>query len=133
MSFETLKISELRKIAEDFGVDTETLKNKNDIVASLADEGVTWAVYQKTIKDVEDAKEDVSHEILPKFDPKAEQPENTVLVRMTRANFRYDIMGFTFTKDHPFVAMDKEKAQEIFDKEEGFRLANPKEVQEFYS
>jgi hypothetical protein len=52
---------------------------------------------------------------------------------MTRANFRYDIMGFTFTKDHPFVAMDKEKAQEIFDKEEGFRLANPKEVQEFYS
>jgi hypothetical protein len=133
MSFETLKISELRKIAEDFGVDTETLKNKNDIVASLADEGVTWAVYQKTIKDVEDAKEDISHEILPKFDPKAEQPENTVLVRMTRANFRYDIMGFTFTKDHPFVAMDKEKAQEIFDKEEGFRLANPKEVQEFYS
>jgi hypothetical protein len=133
VSFETLKISELRKIAEDFGVDTETLKNKNDIVASLADEGVTWAVYQKTIKDVEDAKEDVSHEILPKFDPKAEQPENTVLVRMTRANFRYDIMGFTFTKDHPFVAMDKEKAQEIFDKEEGFRLANPKEVQEFYS
>jgi hypothetical protein len=133
MSFETLKISELRKIAEDFGVETETLKNKNDIVASLADEGVTWAVYQKTIKDVEDAKEDISHEILPKFDPKAEQPENTVLVRMTRANFRYDIMGFTFTKDHPFVAMDKEKAQEIFDKEEGFRLANPKEVQEFYS
>ena len=133
MSFETLKISELRKIAEDFGVDTEALKNKNDIVASLADEGVTWAVYQKTIKDVEDAKEDISHEILPKFDPKAEQPENTVLVRMTRANFRYDIMGFTFTKDHPFVAMDKEKAQEIFDKEDGFRLANPKEVQEFYS
>jgi hypothetical protein len=133
VSFETLKISELRKIAEDFGVDTEALKNKNDIVASLADEGVTWAVYQKTIKDVEDAKEDISHEILPKFDPKAEQPENTVLVRMTRANFRYDIMGFTFTKDHPFVAMDKEKAQEIFDKEEGFRLANPKEVQEFYS
>jgi hypothetical protein len=133
VSFETLKISELRKIAEDFGVDTEALKNKNDIVASLADEGVTWAVYQKTIKDVEDAKEDISHEILPKFDPKAEQPENTVLVRMTRANFRYDIMGFTFTKDHPFVAMDKEKAQEIFDKEDGFRLANPKEVQEFYS
>jgi hypothetical protein len=133
VSFETLKISELRKIAEDFGVATEDLKNKNDIVASLADEGVTWAVYQKTIKDVEDAKEDISYEVIPKFDPKAEQPENTVLVRMTRANFRYDIMGFTFTKDHPFVAMDKEKAQEIFDKEEGFRLANPKEVQEFYS
>jgi hypothetical protein len=133
MSFETLKISDLRKIAEDFGVDTEDLKSKNDIIASLAEEGVTWAVYEKTIKDVEAATEDISQELLPKFDPNKEQPENTVLVRMTRANFRYDIMGFTFTKDHPFVAMDKENAQQIFDKEEGFRLANPKEVQEFYS
>jgi hypothetical protein len=29
--------------------------------------------------------------------------------------------------------MDKEDAQEIFDKEEGFRLATPKEVQEYYN
>jgi hypothetical protein len=42
-------------------------------------------------------------------------------------------MGHTFTKDHPFVAMNKDKAQEIFDKEEGFRLATPKEVQEYYN
>jgi hypothetical protein len=28
--------------------------------------------------------------------------------------------------------MDEATAQEIFDKEEGFRLATPKEVQEFY-
>lgn len=133
MSFETLKVSELRKIAEDFGVEAEELKNKNDIIAALAEEGVTWAVYQKTIKDIEDVAEDISQEVLPKFDPNKEQPENTVLVRMTRANFRYDIMGFTFTKDHPFVAMDPDKAQQIFDKEEGFRLANPREVQEFYS
>lgn len=133
MSFETLKVSELRKIAEDFGVEAEELKNKNDIIAALAEEGVTWVVYQKTIKDIEDVAEDISQEVLPKFDPNKEQPENTVLVRMTRANFRYDIMGFTFTKDHPFVAMDPDKAQQIFDKEEGFRLANPREVQEFYS
>jgi len=29
--------------------------------------------------------------------------------------------------------MNKEDAQEIFDKEEGFRLATPKEVQEYYN
>jgi hypothetical protein len=29
--------------------------------------------------------------------------------------------------------MHKEDAQEIFDKEEGFRLATPKEVQEYYN
>jgi len=133
MSFDTLKVAELRKIAEDFAVDTEGLKNKNDIVAALAEEGVTWSVYNKTINKIEEETEDMLEETLPKFDPKAEQPENTVLVRMTRDNFRYDIMGFTFTKEHPFVAMVSDKAQEIFDKEEGFRLANPKEVQDYYN
>ena len=133
MSFDTLKVAELRKIADDFAVDTEGLKNKNDIIAALAEEGVTWSVYNKTINKIEEETEDMLEEILPKFDPKAEQPENTVLVRMTRDNFRYDIIGYTFTKEHPFVAMVSEKAQEIFDKEEGFRLANPKEVQDYYN
>ena len=133
MSFETLKISELKKIAEDFAVETQGLKNKADIIAALAEEGVTWSVYSKTIKQIEEELENMDTEVLPKFDPKAEQPENTVLVRMTRDNFRYDIMGVTFTKEHPFVAMGKDDAQEIFDKEEGFRLATPKEVQEYYN
>ena len=131
MSFDTLKVAELKKIAEDFAVDTDSLKNKNDIIAALAEEGVTWAVYEQTIKKIEEEKEEI--EILPKFNPKQDIAEDTVLVRMTRANFRYDIMGFTFTKEHPFVAMHKDKAQAIFDKEEGFRPATPKEVQDFYS
>lgn len=131
MSFDTLKVSELKQIAEDFGVEVENLKGKKDVIAALADEGVTWAVYAKTLQDVDDAKEEV--EILPKFDPKKEQDKDSVLVRMDRANFRYDILGFTFTKEHPYVAMSQEKAQAIFDKEEGFRLATPKEVQDFYN
>jgi hypothetical protein len=133
MSFETLKISELKKIAEDFAVDADGLKTTADIVAALAEEGVTWSVYNSTIKKIEEESEDMSVEILPKFDPKAAQPENTVLVRMTRENFRFDIMGVTFTKEHPFVAVSEDVAQEIFDKEEGFRLASPREVQEYYS
>lgn len=132
MSFDTLKVTELKKIAEDFGVETDQLKNKNDVIAALAEEGVTWAVYQKTIKDIEDNLEEAP-EPQTKFDPKKEISEDDVLVRMTRANFSYQIQGFKFTKEHPFVAMKKEQAQAIFDKEEGFRLANPKEVQEFYS
>ena len=131
MSFETLKVSDLKKIAEDFAVETDGLKNKADIIAALSEEGVTWSVYNKTIDSMEE--EDMLVEVLPKFDPKAEQPENTVLVRMTRDNYRYDTTGFTFTKEHPFIAMNKDLAQEIFDKEEGFRLATPKEVQEFYN
>jgi len=135
MSFDTLKVAELRKVAEDFAVDTDGLKNKADIIAALAEEGVTWSVYQKTIKDIEKAEDEFSEdseEILPRFNPDS-QPEDTMLVRMTRENHRYDILNYTFTKEHPFVAMTSENAQEIFDKEEGFRLATPKEVQEYYA
>jgi hypothetical protein len=131
MSFETLKLSEIKKIAEDFGVSIENLKSKTDIIAALSEEGVTWAVYSKTLKDVEDATEEI--EVLPKFDPKKDQDKDSVLVRMTRANFRYDAMGYTFTQQHPFVAMSEDDAQSIFDKEDGFRLATPKEVQDFYN
>jgi hypothetical protein len=131
MSFDTLKVSELKKIAEDFAVEIDGLKNKADIIAALAEEGVTWSVYNKTLDKEE--MEDMSTEVLPRLDPKKELAEDMVLVRMTRANFRYDIMGHTFTKEHPFVAMAQDKAQAIFDKEEGFRLATPKEVQEFYN
>jgi len=49
MSFETLKVSEIKKIAEDFAVDTDGLKSKADIIAALAEEGVTWSVYNKKI------------------------------------------------------------------------------------
>lgn len=133
MSFNTLKVSELKKIAEDFGVDLEDNKNKNDIIAALAEEGVTWEVYQKTIVDIEEAVEEVDTAVLPKQDLRNGAPENTALVRMTRANFRYDIKGYTFTKDHPFVAMPIEDAEEIFKIEEGFRLATHTEVQDFYN
>ena len=130
MSFETLKIAELRKVAEDFAVSTDGLKSKADIIAALAEEGVTYSVYQKTMGITEEEKSVQTKE--SKTDSKNEQSLDTVLVRMTRPNFRYDIMGHTFTKDHPFVAMTEKDAQEIFDKEEGFRLATPKEAQEFY-
>jgi len=132
MSFETLKVKELKQIAEDFAVEVDGLKNKSDIIAALSEEGVTWSVYQNTIKSIDDAKEEAP-QVLPKFDPNKEISEEQVLVRMTRNNFRYDIIGKTFTKDHPFVAMSKEEAQRIFDKEEGFRLATPKEAQDFYN
>jgi hypothetical protein len=131
MTFETMKVAELKKIAEDFAVDTEGLKNKADIIAALAEEGVTFAVYAKTVDVKEDEAEMNENEVLPK--PDKSQSKDNVLVRMTRENFRYDILGYTFTKDHPFVAMKEDDAQKIFDVEEGFRLATPKEAQEYYS
>jgi hypothetical protein len=129
MSFDTLKVAELKVIAEDFAVDTEGLKNKKDIIAALSEEGVSWSVYQKTKQEIEDNLEEI--EVIPRLDPKKIDADS-ILVRMTRENYRYDIHGYTFTKEHPFVAMPEEDAQKIFDTEEGFRLATPKEVQDFY-
>ena len=130
MSFDTLKVAELKEIATEFAVDTEGLKNKKEVIAAMAEEGVTWDVYRKTLQAIEEDTEEI--EILPRLDAKS-VPDNALLVRMTRDNFRYDIQGHTFTKDHPFVAMSEEDAQKIFDTEEGFRLATPKEVQDFYN
>ena len=108
MSFETLKVSELKKIAEDFAVEVDGLKSKTEIIAALSEEGVTWQVYKQTLNNIEENLEDVSEEKLPKFDPNKEQAEDTVLVKMTRANFRYDIMGHTFTREHPFSLRQKD-------------------------
>lgn len=131
MSFDTLKVAELKQIAEDFAVDIAEQKGKKDIIAALAEEGVTWAIYQKS-KDIEEEELEMN-ETLPKAAPKAVKEEDMVLVKMNRANFSYEIMGYRFTKEHPFIAMDKDTAQAIFDKEEGFVLATPAEVQEFYN
>ena len=131
MSFDTLKLAELKQIAEDFAVDITDQKGKKDIIAALAEEGVTWAIYSKA-KGIEEEEKEMN-ETLPKAAQKVVNKEDMVLVKMVRANFSYETRGHRFTKDHPFVAMDKDTAQAIFDKEEGFVMATPKEVQEFYS
>ena len=131
MSFETLKVSELKQIAEDFAVDIEGIGGKKDIIAALAEEGVTWSIYEKA-KGIEEEEKEMNA-TATKTESKSINKEDMVLVKMTRDNFSYEIRGYTFTKEHPFVAMDKDTAQAIFDKEDGFRLATPNEVQEFYS
>jgi len=131
MSFDNMKVAELKQIAEDFAVPAENLKSKKDLIAALAEEGVSYSVYAKTLENLAD--ENLLEPAPIKFDPKKELAPDTVLVRMTRANQRYDILGFTFTRQHPFVPMTQDKAQDIFDREEGFQLANAKEVQDFYS
>jgi len=52
---------------------------------------------------------------------------------MERHNPSYQTYGHVFTREHPFVAMSEKDAQLIFDNEDGFRMATPKEIQEFYS
>ena len=72
-------------------------------------------------------------EIEKKKREKVMKTENAVLVKMERNNHSYQTKGYTFTSDHPFVAMSESEAQAIFDSQEGFRLATPREAQEYYA
>jgi hypothetical protein len=132
MSFNNLKLDELRKVAETFAVEHETAKNKADLIALLAEEGVSYDMYAK-FTEAEKVEADIDiDERTTKGAP--ETPGiGQVLVKMERMNPRYDVNEFTFTQDNPFIVMTEKKAQEIFDTQQGFRLATPKEAQEFYS
>lgn len=137
MSFDTMKIDELRQVADSFGVDLEGAKNKAEVVAILAEEGVSYEMYKKfSDAEKEDIEEEVfeEEEIVEVKKTKAKKSsEPTILVKMERKNFTYETYGYTFTYDHPFVAIPENVAQDIFDTEEGFRPATPREVQEYYS
>ena len=52
---------------------------------------------------------------------------------MERKNPSFETHGYLFTQSHPFVAVPEKTAQDIFDTEDGFRMATPREVQEYYS
>lgn len=132
MSFTDLKITELKKAADSFGVDLGTAKSKSEIVALLEEEGITYQMYDKFANS--DKQEiEISEVEKKQREKKVMKTENSVLVKMERMNHSYQVVGHTFTQEHPFVAMSESDAQGIFDSQPGFRLATPREAQEFYS
>lgn len=129
MSFSKFKIGELRQIAEDFGVEIPAKTTRENIVLLLEEEGITYEMYEKfSGAEREDLESDNQ---VPNINtvPDAKM----VLVRMDRQNPSYQIGNYIFTQEHPFIAMPEWDAQRIFDIADGFRMANPREVQEYYS
>ena len=130
MSFTDLKITELRKVADQFGVDASSAKTKNEVVALLEEEGINYQMYNKFNSG--EKQEIEIPEVEKKKREKAVKNENAVLVFMTRGNHSYQAMGYTFSQEHPFVAMPESDAQRLFDTQSGFRPATPREAQEYY-
>ncbi len=122
-----MKIKELREVGEYFGVELEGLKTKNEVISVLTEEGISYEMYSKFLG-AEKAEVDVP---APKANKKA--GDNAVLVRMDRENPAYEINGYKFTREHPYIAMSQEDADFIFDTQIGFRMATPREVQEYYN
>ena len=136
MSFDVMKVEELKQVAEGFGVDLDDAKNKAEILAVLLEEGVTFDMYNKFIeaeREVAEVQEETEEVVKQKPQDLKKQSKDKVLVKMERHNPSYQTYGHTFTREHPFIAMSEKDAQLIFDNEDGFRMATPKEVQDFYS
>jgi hypothetical protein len=129
MSFDKMKVDELRQIADNFAVDIDPKDNKSVIVSKMVDHGVTWDYYQKAIgaEEIADAAE------TPTFDDPAESDvEEKVLLKMTRANGTFEVRGTKFTKANPYAIVNERDADFILEHYEGFSIASPKEVRAFY-
>jgi hypothetical protein len=141
--------------------DCRTPKGKLNPVlaaAAIAEEGVTYDMWEKLVaarvqaeadrkaaeeveaferaaeeaEDLEPVEDVIDTTVVPARKRKGGKP-NDVLVKMERQNPYYEVAGKTFTSDHPFVVMTADEAQQIFDFEEGFRIATPREASEYYS
>ncbi len=132
MSFTDLKITELRKVADSFAIDAEGLKTKQEIIAVLEEEGISYQMYTK-FNGAEKEEIKVPENEKKKREQKIMKTANQILVRMIRDNHSYQTGGYEFTQEHPFVAMSETDAQRIFDTQEGFRIATPREAQEYYA
>ena len=129
MSFETMKVAELQGVAAAYGLedDIKGLK-KQEIIDVLNAEGISYSDYARVTNAEREEKApvediDVNSLVLVKMD----RPNPSYEVRMPRGRV-YD-----FTYRHPFVAMSEDDADFIFDNEDGFRLATPKEAKSFYN
>lgn len=130
MSLDKLKKDELQTAVEYFGGEYEESDKKADLLRRLDEDGVTWEMYKAS----ELYKSDDEEEIAPE-EPKAAAPapEKNTLVKMNRANPTFEVRGYRFTRQHPFVPTTEDDADWIVENVDGFAIASPKEVREFYS
>ena len=138
MSFNEMTLVELKKIAEEFGVDAPVKITKNKLIEIMQEEGVTYEIYShfdkiEKDKQEQEAQEQEQQQVSYQTNYYQPQPARNTVVKMERLNPSYQVGRYTFTQQHPYVAMSEQEAQAIFNMETGFRLATPAEVQNFYS
>jgi translation initiation factor IF-2 len=138
LSFKTLKKDQLKLVAEGFGLEVSEKATAPALLAAIIEDGnINWDDAVSLLK-TEGAwtQEDVQNEEKERAAAQAEKdarPKDTLL-KMKRANRRYDIRGYTFTQEHPYALVTAEDAEAITDGDpEGFAYATPKEAQQFYS
>lgn len=140
----------IKKELNDFGITDEFLAEEEAKERAAAKGGVITSEDMAPVEDnnvpavdladhVDDADEEEEYVTIrvPKSraaDAKAAVlPRDKVLMKMVRENFYYEVKGYSFSKQHPFVLVDSATADYLVENEDGFRPASPKEAQDFYS
>jgi hypothetical protein len=60
-------------------------------------------------------------------------PNDRTLLKMTRNNPVYEVRGYRFTRQMPYVFVKNEDVDFLIEVEGGFTVAKPSEVEEFFS
>lgn len=144
MAFSDLEVEELLNVAEYFGVEVEfpqpakgkklsKAKQKETVIFALNEFPVSWDDYKRELGTKSDSDEVEEVVVADRGSGKRVAPEDGVLLWMKdRDNPRFDIRGYTFTRDHPFAVVTDEDARFIMSIEHGFRPALPSEMEEYY-
>lgn len=147
-----LDLPTLHTVADYFGVEEEDTIEEQ--VLSLAENGVTYALYAKEFNVPYEAADEESaiaelpevEETVPVTDGPvtaernpALAPQAEYLIKMTRQNPYFEVASvlnprqlFKFTQEHPYAIMDARTAQHVLQNEIGFRQAFPDELRDFY-
>lgn len=132
MSLEDLTKKELLELGDQFGVELKPQMSKENIVTELQENGVTFDFVKKN-KELVDQENELDADLEVEEPPKKKLTrENSILMLMTRKNPTFEVLGYRFTKEHPFAVVSEDDADEIMSLWEGFRPATPNEVREYY-
>lgn len=154
-AFTELDVKELRRSAvEDFAVEIEKDAKAKDIITAFGELGIGWDDYvaqhpehkpvvpEPTVVVAADVTaapivvEEVTPMVAPQVrtkTPEVVSTEDTYLVKMNRDNPYFEFGRYKFTQKNPYNIMDAESTTRILKEEEGFAIAGPDELAEFYS
>lgn len=134
MAFKNLNKDLLLMVASYFGVEVPEEANKQQICAALnaAEPPVTWEMYKASFPDPEDLEDEVAEEKAGAA-KKFTGSNDPVLLKMQRGNPRYEVRGYKFTKEHPFLVVERHDADFILNNVFGFRIATAEEAEKYYS
>lgn len=120
MSFTAMKLEELQRAAHLFEIEITEDDARKEIILKLQNSGKTYAMYKRFTEGGDETK------------PGEIEFKSTLLLKMVRQNPSFEVLGYKFTKTHPFQVMPQEDAQKVMDLYEGFVIASPDEAKSFY-